>query len=115
MFEFNNKNRGFCFIAFTNEREAQNAIDQLHDSTEIHRRFRMDGQKDKIGVNLSRKQKRLFLGGISKERTVNDIQLKVEEALQKNSEKGIVLEIIDVIKKRYGNHRKVAKWVDNDV
>ena len=99
MFEFNNKNRGFCFIAFTNENEAQNAIMMLHDSSEIHRKFGMMGDKDKIGVNLSRKQKRLFLGGISKERTETEIQRKVNEALRNNSEKGIDLEICDVIKK----------------
>jgi len=53
MLEFNNNNRGFCFIAFTNEADAQRAIEQYNESSEIHRALGKIGLK--VGCSVTQK------------------------------------------------------------
>ena len=99
MYEFNQQNRGFCFIAYTNEEDATRAIQTLHDSPRIHQECGKYGAKDKIGIKVSRKQKRLFLGGIGKEKFTEEIKSAVFEELRDTRDIKLEIEHIDVIKK----------------
>lgn len=75
MFEFSNQNRGFCFISYMDEVNASRAVQDIKGSRVIHKNFGKFGDKDEVHVELSRKQKRLFLGGVGKdhdEETIKD-------------------------------------------
>ena len=86
-------------IVFESDKDAKKAISYHHESAVLHKSFDLICNKDRIGVNLSRKQKRLFLGGVPKERQAAEIQQFVQDALKRNSEKGVEIEVIDVIKR----------------
>ena len=62
--------------------------------------------KDEVHVELSRKQKRLFLGGVGKDHDEETIKDEVRRALKRSSEfcDSIctpTIEIVEVIKRRY--------------
>jgi len=80
MYEFSLQNRGFCFIAFVNETDAKRST-ALCGSKLLHHKFAKYAEKDKIHVELSRKQKVLFAGGIEKMASEEQIRDEFDKML----------------------------------
>lgn len=121
MFEFSNQNRGFCFISYMDEVNASRAVQDIKGSRLIHKNFGKFGEKDEVHVELSRKQKRLFLGGVGKDHDEETIKDEVRRALKRSSEfcDSIctpTIEIVEVIKRSdwgycfidFKNHKQAA-------
>ena len=70
MMDFSGSNRGFAFIQFANRQDATRAIEAM-DNYELR-------PKHHIGVVKSIDNCRLFIGGIPKNKTHEDIQTEME-------------------------------------
>lgn len=70
MMEFSGSNRGFAFIKYANQKDVQRAIDQLN-------KYELRPNHN-IGVLKSLDNCRLFIGGIPKEKTQEEIQAEME-------------------------------------
>lgn len=70
MMDFSGYNRGFCFIEFATKADAALAIEKMNDY-ELRPRHR-------IGVLKSVDNCRLFIGGLPKNKTREEIQAEME-------------------------------------
>lgn len=71
MMDFSGTNRGFAFIQYTNSRDASNAIRKMNNF-ELRPNFR-------IGVLKSIDNCRLFVGGIPKDKSRDEILAEMEK------------------------------------
>lgn len=71
MLELNGGNRGFAFVTFTSPADASKAIQQLNRYEIRPKRF--------IGVIRSLDNCRLFVGGIPKDKTQEDIRVEMSQ------------------------------------
>ena len=70
MMDFSGSNRGFAFIQYANKHDAKRAIQEMNDY-ELR-------PKHKIGVLKSTDNCRLFIGGIPKNKSQQEIQAEME-------------------------------------
>ena len=70
MMDFSGSNRGFAFVQYTNRQDASLAIQQLNKYELRPRHF--------IGVIKSIDNCRLFVGGIPKDKTQEEVRAEIE-------------------------------------
>lgn len=106
MMDFNGENRGYAFVTYTNNEDATNAIKHL-DDFEIRR-----GRH--IGVCKSIDNCRLFVGGIPKDKSKEEIMAEISRYTEGVSKVILYSSIVDKSKNRgfafveYESHRAAA-------
>lgn len=106
MMDFSGSNRGFAFIQFTNPREADRAVRELDNYEVRPRRY--------IGVVKSVDNCRLFVGGLPKNRSKQDIADELSKHVEGITDVILYSSVVDKTKNRgfafveFQNHRSAA-------
>lgn len=106
MMDFSGSNRGFGFVQFTNPREAQIAVKELNNYEVRPKRY--------IGVVKSVDNCRLFVGGLPKNKTKQDIANELNKHVDGITDVILYSSVVDKSKSRgfafveFQNHRSAA-------
>lgn len=106
MMDFSGSNRGFAFVQFTNPREADRAVKELDNYEVRPRRY--------IGVVKSVDNCRLFVGGLPKNKSKQDIADELSKHVEGITDVILYSSVVDKTKSRgfafveFQNHRSAA-------
>jgi len=106
MMDFSGSTRGFGFVQFTNPREAEKAVTELNNYEVRPNRF--------IGVVKSVDNCRLFVGGLPKNKTKQEIEVELNKYVEGITDVILYSSVVDKSKSRgfafveFENHRLAA-------